>query len=65
MTPKELEDLAILEHRRWCAYIRSEGYQTGGTAQSRKIDTLAKLHYCLIPYDQLPENEKTKDYVVL
>ena len=65
MTPQELENLARLEHRRWCAYIRGEGYQAGGTKQSRKVDTLAKIHYCLMPYDQLPEDEKKKDYAVL
>lgn len=64
-TQEEMEQLAILEHRRWCAYIRSEGYQHGGTEASRKVDTVAKMHYCLIPYDCLSEEEKRKDYVVL
>lgn len=64
-TPEEMEQLAILEHRRWSAYMRSEGYQYGGTEQTRKVDTLAKLHYCLVPYDELTDEDKRKDYVVL
>ena len=64
-SPEQMEQLAILEHRRWSAYVRSEGYQFGGTEQSRKVDTLAKLHYCLVPFDNLSEEDKRKDYVVL
>lgn len=64
-SPEQMKQLAILEHRRWSAYTRCEGYCPGGSAQSKKVDTLAKLHYCLTPYDHLSEEDKRKDYVVL
>jgi len=51
-----------LEHNRWNAYMRTEGYVLntaniiGGEEQS-----IAKVHYDLIPFDDLPENERDKD----
>lgn len=64
-TAEQMEQLAILEHRRWSAYMRSEGYRYGGSEATKNIDTLAKIHYCLVPFDQLSEKDKHKDYVVL
>ncbi len=51
-----LELMAILEHRRWYAERRLNGWQHGKTRDDHR-----KIHPCLIPYDQLPENEKEKD----
>lgn len=64
-SPEQMEQLAILEHRRWSAYMRSEGYRLGGSEATKNIDTLAKFHYCLVPFDELSEKDKRKDYVVL
>lgn len=64
-TPEQMEQLAILEHRRWSAYMRSEGYRLGGSEATKNIDTLAKFHYCLVPFESLSEKDKRKDYVVL
>ncbi len=47
--------LRILEHRRWNAYVRSEGYRLGPR------DDLAKTHPCLVPFDELSPEEKEKD----
>jgi len=47
---------AELEHRRWNAYIRSEGYVKG-----EKRDKLIKTHHLLVPFDELPYSEKIKD----
>lgn len=44
------------EHKRWNAYMRSEGY-VGGT----KKDFKAKTHPSLIPYQKLSPEEKAKD----
>lgn len=55
-TVYENEALRRLEHRRWVAYMRSEGYCYGPVR-----DALAKLHPLMIPYGMLPEQEKTKD----
>lgn len=46
------------EHRRWNAYMRAEGY-----VYSEKRDNLAKKHYDLKPFNELPETEKQKDEV--
>lgn len=45
-----------LEHRRWNAYMRAEGY-----VYSPVRNDLAKQHPCLVLFDQLPYKEKIKD----
>ncbi len=45
-----------IEHQRWNAYMRSIGYVYGPVRMDR-----AKVHNCLIPFDDLPEAEKIKD----
>lgn len=51
---KEL--LAELEHRRWCAERRLNGWQYGP-----KRDNTRKIHPSLTSYERLPETEKDKD----
>ncbi len=48
------------EHRRWNAYMRTEGYVYG----SIRCD-ISKTHPSLIPYESLDEHEKKKDEEVL
>ncbi len=60
LPPNERSDadrdmLRRLEHRRWNAYMRSEGYVFG------KRDDLAKTHHCLVLFDELSEYEQNKD----
>lgn len=50
-----IDNLRRLEHRRWNAYMRSEGYTHG------KRNDLAKTHHCLVPFDELSEGDKQKD----
>lgn len=45
-----------LEHQRWNAYVRSEGY-----VFAPKRDKLAKTHHLLIPFEELPYSEQIKD----
>lgn len=47
--------LRMLEHRRWNAYIRSEGYIFG------ERNDLAKTHNCLVPFDELSLEYQEKD----
>jgi hypothetical protein len=52
------EALAILEHRRWLAYMRAEGFVfSGSTDESSRCDQ-AKMHNLLVSYETLPESEK-------
>jgi len=52
------EMLRRLEHRRWCAYIRSEGYTHG-----EDRNDLAKKHHLLVPYEQLTESQRAQNDV--
>ncbi len=54
--PAEVERLARLEHERWMAEKRKNGWRHGP-----KKDGNAKTHPCLVPYDQLPPDEQEKD----
>ncbi len=54
-------NLRVLEHRRWNAYVRSEGYVYGGTTEKKGRDDMAKTHNCLVPFGDLPLKEQEKD----
>jgi len=53
-----LEFIRMLEHMRWNAYIRAEGYVFHDPKTKSNV---AKIHRCLVPFDKLPENEREKD----
>lgn len=55
------EILKEYEHKRWSAYMRSEGYIGLGC----KKDYIAKTHPSLIPYQSLSQEEKDKDDINL
>ena len=50
------EQLAQNVHEVWAAGRIAEGWRYG-----EQRDDARKLHPCLVPYDQLPENEKAYD----
>ena len=50
---------ANMEHQRWNAYVRSEGFVK--TAEGAKRDNLIKTHHLLVPFDELPRSEQIKD----
>lgn len=60
-TQDELWAIRKLEHRRWNAYMRSEGYIYGGTIEKIGRNDLAKKHNCLVPFNELPLKEQEKD----
>lgn len=62
-TEEELWNIRILEHRRWNAYMRSEGYVYGGTTEKSGRNDLGRMHNCLVPFNDLPLEEKIKDDV--
>ncbi len=53
--------LRVLEHRRWNAYMRSEGYVYSGSIEKASRNDLAKQHNCLVAFDKLPLKEQKKD----
>ncbi|MDO5479854.1 MAG: hypothetical protein Q4G23_11915, partial [Clostridia bacterium] len=53
---EEKINLRKLEHRRWNAYMRSEGYTF-----AEKRNNLAKTHNCLVTFDKLTREEQEKD----
>lgn len=55
-TEEEKLNLRMLEHRRWNAYMRSEGYSYAPVRND-----LAKRHNCLVPFSFLSEEDKMKD----
>lgn len=59
----EEEKLAIgrVEHLRWNAYMRSEGYQYSGSKERSTRNDLGKLHNNLVPLSELTDEELRKD----
>ena len=53
---QEREILRVLEHRRWNAYMRSEGFVCG-----KERNHLAKTHPSLVTFDALHPEEQAKD----
>ncbi|NMM84306.1 hypothetical protein B2J88_08025 [Rhodococcus sp. SRB_17] len=43
-------------HESWCEFKRSDGWVFGTVK-----DADAKTHPCLVPYEELPEEQKAKD----
>ena len=60
-TPAEAEAMDRLEHRRWNAYMRSEGYIYSGSQDKASRNDLAKMHHDLVDFLRLTEEEKRKD----
>ena len=50
------ERLAKNTHETWALQRMAEGWKYG-----KQRDDVNKLHPCLIPYEELPENEKEYD----
>ncbi|MGZ4865035.1 MAG: RyR domain-containing protein [Halobacteriota archaeon] len=51
-----LEKLAEAEHERWIQFMKHDGWSYGP-----ETDRSKKKHNCLLPWDELPEDEKEKD----
>ena len=61
LTPDERRAVESVEHRRWNAYMRSEGYIFSGSKEKSSRNDLGKMHHDLVDYDSLSEEEKRKD----
>ncbi|MBR5272856.1 MAG: hypothetical protein IKU25_05615 [Clostridia bacterium] len=62
MTDYERETLGALEHRRWEAYMRADGYVYSGSPERSSRNDLGKMHNNLT--DELTDDDKAKDYRV-
>ena len=60
----ERDIIEVLEHRRWNAYMRSEGYVFSGSTDKSSRNDLAKMHNDLVDFSSLTEEEKRKDSAV-
>ena len=47
-------------HKRWCEYMRSEGWVFDAAK-----DVEQKTHPCLVPFSELPPEQRVKDCVFL
>lgn len=47
-------------HQSWMTHKRADGWILGPTK-----DAEAKTHPCLLPYEELPRAQRTKDYLFL
>ena len=61
LTEDERNIIESLEHRRWNAYMRSEGYVYSGSTDKKTRNDLGKMHNDLVPFACLTEEEKRKD----
>ena len=58
---EERTTIGRIEHRRWNAYMRSEGYVYSGSHEKSSRNDLAKTHHDLVDFSRLNEDEKRKD----
>ncbi len=61
LTDEERIRIENVEHRRWNAYMRSEGYVFSGSEDPSSRNDLAKMHHNLVNYDELSDKDKRKD----
>lgn len=58
---REREAYESLEHRRWNAYMRAQGYVFSGSTDKSTRNDLGKMHHDLVDYSSLSDEEKRKD----
>lgn len=61
LTEEERDIIEILEHRRWNAYMRAEGYIFSGSKDKSSRNDLAKMHHDLVDFSSLSDEDKRKD----
>ena len=64
MTQEEVKrnkEIADLEHRRWFAYMRAEGYVYSGDDDASSKNELAKTHHNMVPTHRLSDEDIDKD----
>lgn len=61
LTEEEAMAIEILEHCRWNAYMRSEGYVYSKSKDPSSRNDLGKMHHNLVDFAGLEEDDKRKD----
>lgn len=61
LTEEERDGIEQLEHRRWNAYMRAEGYVYSGSPNKETRNDLGKMHHNLSDFSALSEEDKRKD----
>lgn len=61
MTPEERDSIETLEHKRWNAYMRSEGFIYSGSKDKQSRNDLGRMHHNLVEFDELEDEDKRKD----
>ena len=64
LSAEDLNRSEVLEHMRWNAYMRSDGYVYSGSGDKSSRNDLAKMHHNLLPFEKLSEEDKRKDSAV-
>ncbi len=64
LSTKERDFIEVLEHRRWNAYMRSEGWVYSGSKDKESRNNLGKMHHNLVCFDDLSDEDKRKDSIV-
>jgi len=60
-SPENRRRIRVVEHSRWNAYMRSEGWRYCGTTEKSGRNDIAKIHNCLVRFSELPAKEQEKD----
>lgn len=61
LSTEERDQIESLEHRRWNAYMRAEGYVFSGSAEKSSRNDLGKMHNNLVDFSALSDEDKRKD----
>lgn len=64
LSDRERDIIEHLEHRRWNAYMRAEGYIYSGSKDKKSRNDLGKMHHDLVNFEELSDEEKRKDSTV-
>ena len=57
----ERDIIEALEHKRWNAYMRSEGFVYSGSEDKNSKNQLGKMHNNLVEFERLLDEDKRKD----
>ena len=57
-----IELLGQLEHIRWCRFHYLNHWTYGIPENGKAKDSSQRIHTCLVPFEELSEEERKKDY---